>query len=153
MPEIGTTRPASRVLPALTQETTVFWTGGERGELCIHRCRACTRFFHPPAPACFRCRSTDVGPEPVSGRATVLAYTVNVHPWFPGFPPPYVIAIVAIDEEPSVRLTTNIIGCAVDDVCIGMAVEVMFEHWEDVWIPLFRPVTVLADAAAIGVLA
>jgi uncharacterized protein len=132
-------RPDFRVLPALNAETKPFWTGGENGQLLVYRCHACTRYFHPPAPVCFRCRSTDVAPEPVSGNATLATYTINVHQWFAGFPPPYVVAIVEIDEEPSVRLTTNIVGCAVDEVTIGMKLRVDFEHWDDVWIPVFRP--------------
>jgi uncharacterized OB-fold protein len=134
-------RPDSRILPDATWESQAFWAGGERDELLIHRCRACGHFFHPPAPACFRCRSMEVGPEPVSGRATVAGFSINVHQWLPGFPPPYVVAIVEIEEETDVRLTTNIVGCDVDAVYIGMPVAVLFEHWDDVWIPLFRPVT------------
>ncbi len=132
-------RPSFRVLPSPTLYSTPFWTGGEVGELRICRCRSCGRFFHPPAPVCFRCRSTDVGPEVVSGLAHVATFTVNHHPWFEGFTPPYVIAIVEIDEEPTVRLTTNVVDCHVDDVVIGLAVEVAFEPWEDVWVPVFRP--------------
>ena len=82
----------------------------------------------------------DVTPHPVSGRATVAAFSVNVHQWLPNFPPPYVVAIIELDEESDVRLTTNIMDCAIDEVHIGMAVEVLFEQWDDVWIPVFRPV-------------
>jgi uncharacterized protein len=82
----------------------------------------------------------EVGPEPVCGRATVATFSVNVHTWFPGFPPPYVVAIVELEEDPTVRLTTNVMGCDVVDVHIGMPVAVFFEEWDDVWIPLFRPV-------------
>jgi uncharacterized OB-fold protein len=80
-----------------------------------------------------------LAPEPVSGRAIVASYTVNVQPWIPGFDPPYVIAIVEIEEEPAVRLTTNIVGCPPDEVHIGMPVEVVFEQYDDVWLPLFQP--------------
>jgi uncharacterized OB-fold protein len=84
----------------------------------------------------------------VSGRATVAAYTINRQNWIPGFEPPYIVAIVELDDEPDVRLITNVVGVAIEDVGIGMAVEVFFEDWtalsgdEDsrVWIPLFRPV-------------
>ncbi len=37
------------------------------------------------------------------------------------------------------RLTTDIIGCAPDDVAIGMPLQVTFEHYEDVWLPFFEP--------------
>jgi uncharacterized OB-fold protein len=44
-------------------------------------------------------------------------------------------------------LITNIVGAAIDQVAIGMPVEVLFEEWtvpgEDttVWVPLFRPLS------------
>jgi uncharacterized protein len=136
-------RPEFRLLPEVTPESLPFWTGGEHGELRIYRCRSCRRFFHPPTPACWRCRSTDVAPDVVSGRATVAAFTVTHHQWLEGFPPPYAIAIVELEEEPDVRLTTNVVDCPLDDIRVGMPVEVTFEHWEDdvgeVWVPLFCP--------------
>jgi uncharacterized OB-fold protein len=133
------TRPDFRMLPEVTPDSQAFWTGGEHGELRIYRCGTCGHFFHPPTPACYRCRSTDVGPQVASGRAKVAAYTVTDHQWMQGFPPPYMIALVELDDEPDVRLTTNLIECAFDAVYVGMPVEVLFEHWDDVWIPLFRP--------------
>jgi hypothetical protein len=51
-----------------------------------------------------------------------------------------VVAIVELDEDPETRLTTQIVDCAVEDVRIGMAVEVDFDQHEDVWVPVFRPV-------------
>ena len=75
----------------------------------------------------------------VSGRATVVGYTVNAHQWHPDLEPPYVIAVVALAEDPGVRLTTNIVGCEPDEVHIGQEVAVRFEPHEDVWLPLFEP--------------
>ena len=54
-------------------------------------------------------------PEVVSGRATVVAHTVNVHGWIPGSEP-YLIGLVAIDEQESVRLTTNLVDVEPEDV-------------------------------------
>jgi uncharacterized OB-fold protein len=50
-----------------------------------------------------------------------------------------VIAIVEIDEQPSLRLMTNIVNCPPESVHIGMPVQVVFEAHEDVHIPLFEP--------------
>jgi len=141
-------RPQLRLAPSPTAESRAFWTGGQRGELLINRCHGCGHFFHPPGPACWRCRSSNVAPEPVSGRGTVATYTVNRQPWIPGFEPPYIVAMVELDDEPDVRLITNVVGVSEQDIQIGMAVEVFFEDWtgfsgaEDsrVWLPLFRPV-------------
>jgi uncharacterized protein len=133
-------RPQTRLAPTPDAETEAFWTGGQRGELMISRCHDCGRFFHPPGPACWRCRSRDVAPEKVSGRAKVAAYTVNHQPWIPGFDPPYVVAMVELADEPDVRLVTNIVDIPADEVHVGLEVEVFFEEWNPVWVPLFRPV-------------
>ncbi|MCV7397941.1 MULTISPECIES: Zn-ribbon domain-containing OB-fold protein [Mycobacterium] len=140
-------RPDFRLAPNPSVESHAFWTGGECGQLMISRCGACGRFFHPPGPACWRCRSTDVGPQPVSGRATVAAYTVNRQPWIPGLDPPYIVAMVELEDEPDVRLITNVVDVTPADIHVGLQVEVFFEDWIDVtgeensrvWLPLFRP--------------
>ncbi|WP_460759115.1 thiolase C-terminal domain-containing protein [Nocardiopsis oceani] len=83
--------------------------------------------------------------SPVSGGATVVGFTVNVQQWLPDFPPPYVIAIVALDEDRAARLTTNIVNCDPDEVRVGMRVRVLFEEaqgtgeGEEIHFPLFEP--------------
>jgi hypothetical protein len=89
---------------------------------------------------CGSCLSKDLAPAAVSGRATVATFTLNHQPWVPAPDHPYVIAIVEIEEQPDVRLMTNIVGCAPEDVHIGMAVTVEFEEHDDVFIPVFAPV-------------
>ncbi|HEY8121399.1 MAG TPA: OB-fold domain-containing protein [Myxococcota bacterium] len=129
-----------RVLPEITPENEHFWRGGADGELRFLRCAACSHYVHPPAPVCPACLGRALAPEAVSGRATLLSYTVNHHPWMPGFAPPYVIAIVEIDEQPGLRLTTNLVGCAEREIAIGMPLRVKFEAGADgVFFPLFEP--------------
>jgi len=89
---------------------------------------------------CPRCLGKDVAPEATSGRARVLTFTVNHPPWIPGFPPPYVIAIVELPEQVGPRLTTNLVGVRPEDVRIDMEVRVVFEQHGDVYLPLFEPV-------------
>ena len=132
-------KPMKRPLPLLTEENRFFWTSGADGKLRFLRCRACSHYIHPPSPVCGQCLSMDLAVEPVSGRATLAAVTVNHQMWMPMFEPPYVIGIVEIEEQPSVRLTTNIIGCAEEDLAIGMALEVAFEECDDVFLPMFKP--------------
>jgi acetyl-CoA acetyltransferase/uncharacterized OB-fold protein len=128
-----------RLLPELTPANEWFWTSGADGRLRIQLCTECANLVHPPVPICPSCRSRKWEPTPVSGRGVVVGYTVNAHPWLPGFDPPYVVAVVALEEDPEVRLTTNIVGCEPSDVHIGREVAVRFEHHEDVWLPLFEP--------------
>lgn len=129
----------ARKLPALTPDTAPFWQGGAQGVLNIHRCAACTRWFHPPAPICPRCGSFEVGAQPVSGRGKVLTFTVNHQPWTPELKDPYVVAIVELAEQAGLRVLSNVVDCAVDRVAIDMPVQVRFEQHEDVWLPLFSP--------------
>ena len=130
--------PAIRLLPRLEPDNTFFWTSGADGHLRFLRCLHCSYFVHPPAPRCPECLSEGVAPEVVSGRATVVAHTVNVHQWIPGSEP-YVIGLVAIEEQQSVRLTTNLVDVEPADIETGMPVEVVFEQHDDVFLPLFRP--------------
>lgn len=134
-------RPDFRVLPLVTERNAHFWTGGAHGELRFLRCRACRHWIHPPSPICAVCLSRDLAVEAASGRARVASYTVNHQRWIPGFEPPYVVALVEIEEQPSLRLTTNLVRCALEDVRIDMPVRVCFEERDGVWIPLFEPDT------------
>ena len=128
-----------RVLPKLTPNNEHFWTGGRDGELRFLRCTACRAWIHPPQPVCPACLGKDLAPEAVSGRGRVFSFTVNHQAWIPGQGEPYVVALVEIEEEPALRLTTNVVNCPPEAVAIGMPVRVVFEEREDVWIPLFEP--------------
>lgn len=129
-----------RLLPAVDPENEHYWKGGASGELRFLCCRACRHYVHPPSPVCPECLSNDLAPEAVSGRASVHTFTVNHQPWIPGFAPPYVVAIVEIEEQPSLRLTTNLVNCEIADVEIGMPVQACFEDiGEGVFLPVFEP--------------
>ena len=128
-----------RILPRVVDETEFFWTAGADGQLRFLRCDDDGYLIHPPLPRCPKCLGKSLTPATMSGRATVHTFTVNHHPWIPGYDPPYVIAIVEIEEQADVRLMTNIVGCEPDDVHVGMPVEVTFDHHDDVWLPLFKP--------------
>lgn len=129
----------TRMLPRVTPATEAFWTGGADDELRILRCGACGYWIHPPAPVCPECWSRDVAPRAASGRATVHSFTVNHQIWNPTWEHPYVIAVVELEEQLGLRLTTNLVAVEPDAVHIGMAVGVTFERDDDVWLPLFKP--------------
>jgi uncharacterized OB-fold protein len=130
-----------RILPKITDRNRHFWQGGRVGELRFQQCNQCKYLIHPPGVLCPKCHSKDLGVTTVSGRAEVLTYSVNHQQWMPGLEVPFVVAIVGIAEQDDVRLTTNIVNVAPDDVTIGMQVQVTFEPHveEEVWIPLFMP--------------
>jgi uncharacterized OB-fold protein len=128
-----------RPLPAITADNRHFWTGGERGELLIEQCNACAAYIHPPTGFCPTCESRTTHYQPVSGKAFVETFTINNREWMPGLPSQMVLAMVRLAEAPEVRLVTNIVDCAAEDVAFDMPVTVQFEQAEDLWIPLFAP--------------
>jgi acetyl-CoA acetyltransferase/uncharacterized OB-fold protein len=147
--------PVTRPLPLLTSRNEFFWHSGRDGTLRMLRCAGCRALVHPPGPICIYCRSTDLAPAALSGRGTVVSYTVNEQAWSAQFPPPYVVALVAVDEDPRARLTTNLVGCDAGRIDLGMRVQVRFEQADDVWVPLFEPtgepaVAPLPDEQAAG---
>jgi acetyl-CoA acetyltransferase/uncharacterized OB-fold protein len=137
--------PTRLPLPQLTLDNEFFWTAGGDGVLRICECQDCHALIHPPQPICRYCRSHNMGRRDVSGRGVLAGFTVNHRFSIPGLPAPYVVAQVAVEEDPRVRLTTNIlvdIGADGDvDLELGQIVEVEFEKVADVHLPLFRPVS------------
>jgi uncharacterized OB-fold protein len=108
--------------------------------LRIQRCATCQHYQFFPRIYCSDCFSERVEWVNVSGRASVLSFTIVRRPVSPAFANevPYVVALVTLEEGP--QMMTNIVGCAPDEVSIGMPVEVTFEDWSDtISIPKFRP--------------
>jgi uncharacterized OB-fold protein len=127
------------VVPGLTPDTAAFWTGGRNGQLLISHCAQCGNYMHPPSPICLNCRSRTVRPEPVSGFGSVYTFTINYQPWTPDAVVPFVFAMVELDEQPRLLLMTNIVNCPVEQVFIGMRVQVLFRQRDEVWLPYFEP--------------
>jgi uncharacterized protein len=130
---------ATPPLPRLTPESSWFWTAGARGVLEMLRCEKCRRWLHPPAPYCANCGSSSVAPSPTRGRGIVFTFTVNHQPFVEAIPTPYVVAIVELDEQSGLQLTTRIVGCDPEAVTIGMPVAVRFERHGEIYLPLFAP--------------
>lgn len=128
-----------RPLPVLDMDNRAFWTGGGGGKLMIASCRDCGHLVHPPTDFCPACEGRGIEPKAVSGRGTIISLTVNHRAWYPDLPVPYVVALVALEEQPDVQLVTNIVGCDPLEPRIGDRVRVQFEQCEEVFVPLFVP--------------
>ena len=73
-----------------------------------------------------------------SGSGTLHSYVIN-HRAAPGFNPPYVIAVVELDEGP--RLLTNLVDVEPDPdtLVLDVPVEVRFETVGEAALAVFRP--------------
>ena len=52
---------------------------------------------------------------------------------------PYIIAVVELEEQPGLRLLTNVVDCPPEEVAIDLPVEVGFVEREPVFVPVFSP--------------
>ena len=78
----------------------------------------------------------------MSGRGIVYSFTVVNREFAPGIKPPYVVALVDLEEQEGLRLVTNLVNVTIGDVRIGMPVRVVFSHdieGEEVTLAFFEP--------------
>ena len=135
-----------RPIPTPNEDSVDFWEACKRHELTFKHCNDCGFYIHLPKQRCPQCWSTNVGNAKVSGKGTVYTVTVVHVPTAPGFEPPYNVALVELDEQPGLRIMTNIIDCPDDEVVIGMRVEVVFQDivlddgTVEASLPKFRPI-------------
>ena len=104
------TAPPLRILPALRPGNAHFWQGGAEGELRFLRCASCRTWIHPPSPRCPECLGEELAPEAVSGRGTVVSFTVNHKAWVPGEHEPYAIVLVELEEGIRHQLLLDVQG-------------------------------------------
>jgi uncharacterized OB-fold protein len=129
----------ARPAPLPDGESAPYWAAAKAHKLELPHCATCGRYVFPPRALCPVCL-VPPGWSEVSGRGTVYTFTIMRDSFMKGFEPPYVVAEVELEEQPGLRLVTNIVGCDVGDVHIGQPVEVTFEDRSDtVTVPQFRP--------------
>ena len=132
----------AKPLPLPDAQTQGFWEGCKAHELRLLRCTRCGTYVHHPAPMCHACNATDLDWAQVSGQGRVYTWIVVHHAPLPGFQEdtPYVVAWVELEEQPGLRLLSNVVGCAPEDMAAGMPVRVEFNDVsDDVTLPVFRP--------------
>ena len=94
--------------------TREFWAAAARGELALPRCDACARFVWYPDGACRRCGGDRAHLDArSSGRGRLFSWSVVHRAFIPQLADdvPYVAGLVALDEDPAVRLVTRIVDC------------------------------------------
>ncbi|MCZ7534489.1 MAG: OB-fold domain-containing protein [Acidimicrobiia bacterium] len=129
------------LLPVVDEDGAPFWEGTRLGELRMQRCSECARFRFPPRPMCPWCRSTASEWPALSGRGIVWSFAVSHPPLLPAYAElaPYNTVVVALDEDPSLRLVGNLIAAAgapinsVDPATIeiGEPIQVVFDRVSD----------------------
>lgn len=129
--------------PEPTMDERAFWECCAHRRLAFQRCAACGRHRHPPGPRCPACRSADIAWSDAPEVAEVFSYTIVHYASHPAMAPhlPYNVAVVTFPDLDDVRLVTNIVDAAPEDLYVGMKVRL---HWEGpvagTYLPRFRRV-------------
>jgi uncharacterized OB-fold protein len=137
------TNEPRKPIPYPSPETERYWQACKQHELWLPYCHTCQKFFWYPRPFCPTCFGWEIEWRQTSGKGRVYSFSIQYRSQAPGFEPPYVTAIVQLDEGP--RMLTNLVGVDADPehVRCDMAVEVTFEDVNDeITLPMFRPAEV-----------
>lgn len=127
------TASPQRPLPLADPLSEPFWAAARRHELHMQQCDACGRLAYPPEVACRACGGSDQRFTAVSGRASLHSWTVLHDPPSPGFRDrlPVILAVVELEEQARLLMSSNLIGIAPGDLRIGLKVKARFEDVTD----------------------
>jgi uncharacterized OB-fold protein len=117
--------------------TAPFWAGVDAGELRYQRCRACGLAVFNPAHVCRHCTANELEWAVSAGLGTIYSYTVCYRPMTPDFTTPYAPVLVDLDE--GYQMLSNLVGCDVADLQVGLRVQVLFHSIGDRSLPYFEP--------------
>jgi hypothetical protein len=106
--------------------TRPFWDACKQHKLVLQRDRGTGAYHWPPKPAYWKGGRLEW--VEASGRGSVYSYVVGREPFLPAFQHmlPHVMVLVELDEGP--RLVGYMVGCAVDEMHVGMRLRVA---WRD----------------------
>lgn len=127
-----------RLAPIVTLDAKFFWDNATEGKFVAQRCGDCQTFRFPPRPMCPNCQSLETEIVELSGRGSVYSWVRPQHPPAFGFSEPPTAAVIELEE--GIRMVSNVVDIAFEDVTAGMPVEVTFAPtMKDKQVPVFRP--------------
>ena len=127
----------------ITHDSKHLFLGWLDERLLINRCADCSCFHHPPKPICPECWSSNLTPTEVSGRGAIhLAMFLHQGAPAPGVDytkGPHPVVSVDLEEQEGLRFSSTVIDCPIDDIEIGLPVELAWIDRYGAPFPVFRP--------------
>ena len=120
-----------KIIPVPDELSQPFWDAVNERRLVIQNCTACDKLQYPPQAVCQVCGSSDwlEWKEP-EGKGHIAAYIViedgRLNRRMPD--QPYNLALVTLDQDPTVNFYSNLPGVPAYEVPVGAAVELTFEE-------------------------
>ena len=128
-------------LPQINDVNRPYWEAARQGKVVLQQCVDCGHYRYPAGLVCPSCLSDKLRWQQVSGRGRVFTWTVFHQVYHPAFARDVPYPVVAIELEEGPRMISSLKDCALEDIRIGMPVEVVFEVVSpQVSLPKFRPV-------------
>jgi hypothetical protein len=124
-----------------------YWQAANDERLVMQKCDACAKLRFTPAPICTHCGDDQFTWAELSGKGKIITWTVITHPIHPAAVAkvPYVVVVVELDEQPGLRMVSNLIDVEVGEdgsaptITFDAAVSVAFEpHPSGQKLPVFR---------------
>jgi uncharacterized protein len=130
-----------RALPAPDNGSRNYWQSAAEGRLVVQHCTNCGVYQFYPRALCAACAGETEWVD-ASGHGTLYTFTVIRQNRAEAFKDltPYAVGIVELEE--GVRMMSNIVECDVEQLEVGIALEVLIlKAADDVGLPFWRPVT------------
>jgi len=129
--------------PNIPEDMQGFWDNIKAHKFVLWHCKVCDAWYWPLACCRKHANEPYMGNmewKEASGRGKVFSYTAPHWAFHPGFKDevPYIYAMIELNEGP--LFSSNIIGCDLSEMRIGLPVEVIFEDVDNEFtLPKFRP--------------
>jgi uncharacterized protein len=108
--------------------TAEYFAGAARGQLVIPRCDACARLCWYPEDRCPACGGESFAWTAVHGTGRLFSWAVVHRAFLPAFREmtPFVTALVALDDDPSVRIVSYVVDCDPAALTVDQPVRAVF---------------------------
>ncbi|MEV6657249.1 Zn-ribbon domain-containing OB-fold protein [Nocardia fluminea] len=124
------TASLEKPIPIPTEADRPYWDALREHRVVLSRCVACGWLSQRRKMMCLQCHSEEFDWAEISGRGTIYSFTAVHQTWVTAFKDhvPYVLVSVAIEEQPSLILVTNLLGeYDFEELEIGQPVVADFE--------------------------
>ncbi len=102
----------------------------QRYRLEAAKCKKCGKISFPPRLVCIACGNKDFDTVKLSDKGKIVTFTtIRVAPAQFTTQAPYSIAIVELND--GVRITTQVVDCAPQDLEIGKPVKIVFRKIQE----------------------
>lgn len=138
----------SKPVPVFRGEERIYFERARQRQLVYQVCDDCGQLIFYLRTVCPACMSMSLTIRESAGRGVVYSYTTQYRPGNPAFADDVPYSIVLVDLDEGVRVLADLVDCEIEDIAIGISVEVLFDDLdEELALPRFRPVTSGGESA------